>query len=162
MQGSRGTTGCWRSVWLPASGDVPAGSLCHKQSSGGYRNPLLPQLIPARLRPTGEHDLCPTTSSQNTGQGTKSPEITVRSPASNDWRSPTPKRVCQQLFSQDPAPGPARTSKGIAKLKRSVPEPFADLSNRLRCFVGYQSIHDHCSLVITGFPGACSKFFCPH
>lgn len=114
VQGSRGTTGCWRSALFPSSGDVPAGSLCNRQSSGGYCSPPLPHLVPARLSPSGEHDLCPTTSSQNTGQGTKSPGITIRSPASSDWRSP----VCQQLFSQEPALGSARISKGIAKLKR--------------------------------------------
>lgn len=136
-----------------------ARSPCRGQSLEGDHSLLLPHLVPGRLRPSGEHHLRPATSHPKTqGRAPGSWGITIGIPTNNNWSIPTPKRVCQHLCSQDPAPGSARASEGTAKPKWSL-EPFAHLGNRLRCFVGYQSIQDHRRLVITGSPGACSSFF---
>lgn len=92
-----------------------AGSLCHRQNVRECCSLLLPHLIPARLRPSGKHHFCPATSHLQT-QG----RVTIRNLVSCDWRTRTPKGVCQQLCSQGPAPGSARAREGTAKLNWSL------------------------------------------
>lgn len=152
-----------------------------QQDAGGLRGSLQAVMCQLDLCATGRvqesiaaHSF-PTSSQQGSGHQVSMtsalpphPKMQGRAPRAQGLPSGVLQAMTGDLPPQKglpPAlqPGPcsrvSRDQQGKSKTK--MIGPFADLVNTLRCFVSQQSIHDHCSLSITGFPGACSGFFAP-
>lgn len=140
---------------LPAV-TCPAGS----PLVGRAREGITAHSSPTSSQPGSGHQVSITSTRhlapQNAGQGKEVLGGHHQEPHEQRPENPHPKKGLQP----GPCSGVSQGQRGNSKTE-TVPEPVADLCKRLWCFVDYQSIWDCCSLIITGFPGACSDFFFP-